>query len=335
MVSIVRDKALFFPKVLQTDEFKQNGFIYGQESGGPIGLHWVVIDPRKLKLQAWEKDTLDYKVSALQRQAPVVTNGPFFMYKTSNPYWGSLKVLGAGLAGWAKGVVINAVPFFLSPLGTVLGWSFDVIDPPWEQSSNSIQESLIHNFSAKDPVGNVISSANAVNETNISSPNGYHFGRNNGTTMSSYQITQGDPPTIGEWIGGLLSVINNWSTQQPSNLENKHGYWGLATLNPSDPVWLGDAKAELERALEELTVFDGSNGSQATDNLSGVLITLFQYSSPASTSALMVSANVKEAVQIDGSDSILLAVNGKLILGDSMHINKVYGNKWGFECVNI
>ena len=78
MVSIVRDGKLFFPNILKTDEFQQKGFLYRQETGGAIGLHWVVIDPRKHKLEVWKKQTLNFDTAAVMQDATIVTNGPFF-----------------------------------------------------------------------------------------------------------------------------------------------------------------------------------------------------------------------------------------------------------------
>ena len=92
MPSILKDGALFFPNVLTNQVFQKSGILWGQEAYGIIGLHWVVIDPRRHKMYVWEKHQSDFVQAAYSLGASVFTNGSFNDYVGGNKYVSTAKV---------------------------------------------------------------------------------------------------------------------------------------------------------------------------------------------------------------------------------------------------
>ena len=262
---------------------------------------------------------------------PLSLMAPFFRYRTTDPVEGVFNVAIRAWWGWIKASSEKFLKLAVSPFLTLAFDEQDVAD----DFGKELGDAIVDNFSAQAPKGHVHSQANNISETLIPAPNGYYFGRSNGLEFNHYAINQGIPPRIAEWIGGFQQVVDNWIIQNAETTSNLHGYWGLAPMLPSDPVWTGAIRAELESALEALSAYDNANNPQMID-LTGVIITVFQSATPAATAGIMAAANVKQAVQIDGSDSVLLAVEKQLVVGDRMPANKQKGQYLGLSiCTEI
>src|SRR4051812_42373404 len=77
------DKEKFFASVLADADFQKQGILFGDDPAVARNCKWVVVDPGRHVLSVWQKPlpTQDFVSAALQLDASVFTNGPFFNYR--------------------------------------------------------------------------------------------------------------------------------------------------------------------------------------------------------------------------------------------------------------
>src|SRR6478672_10878476 len=90
------DKEKFFATVLADPDFQKNGVLFGEDPALARNCKWVVVDPDRHVLSVWQKPlpTQDFVSAALQLDASVFTNGPFFKYQDYKIEAGGLQFTG-------------------------------------------------------------------------------------------------------------------------------------------------------------------------------------------------------------------------------------------------
>jgi hypothetical protein len=320
MPSLLNDGPLFFPNVLQDPDFKKRGYLYQVEAGGAIGLHWVVIDPRKHVMSVWRKDEDNFVEAAKAQAATVVTNGPFFTYNAGSKADAvkqfSLIMAAATHTVFSFSGLQYCYDNGLNPLGVIS----DIYD-------KAVQAC----FGGDNPVGHIYAKTQGFEEKAISAPNGHYFG-SSGPAFADYIVGQGESPPISEVIGGLIRVVENYAvTASAGGDSNEFGYWGLAPLDPAAAPWSdSEGKPFLIEALASLAA---SNAFAAPNMppVDGVLITAFHSGRPREMGALMSRSHVKDLVQLDGDSSVLLGVGSNIVVGSGMLDVKRAGNCWGYK----
>jgi hypothetical protein len=297
-------KAGFLPAVLRDADFQRNGILFGEEQGGdaPKDCRWVVIDPNRHKLEVWQKSspTQDYVAAGQTLNASVFTNGPFIQYK-ANTYLAH--------AGYYAQGAITAFGLSSAPSTDMMrrmdqGWNAAALD-----------------WFGGGPVGYVIGSARGVKITKPCAHLGY-FGRGTGTDFASYKIGQGDPGTLAEAIGGLFApgVTDYKIADYESKCQaNQWFFWGLA------PLAADDARFKETGLADALASYSGAGSAKPVP---GLLVGLYYCSS--SHAQLLVDIGVKDAVKLDGSDSVLFGHGDTVLVGDSMFDAKRVSHSWGF-----
>ena len=322
MPSLVNDGVKFFPNVLRTRVFQENGILFGQEPGGKPGYEckgnvcWAVIDPRKHKLYIWQKTQPYFPDSAVKLGASVFTNGSFNLY---------------------SGGRTGATAHILYDLEVVGLWAeFGGIGVLTQQDAYQSELGLLKRKYFGDSVaqGYIYGNREHIVETKNSRPHQHYFGRRADRFFPDYEINEGDPPPIAEFIGGLFRTVENYDigsdSQDAHKQSNDFGYWGLAPLSIQDK----DLKeGSIESALEELQNYDRQHNPDLSACL-GVLITVFYGGNTQELAKILISARVKDAVRIDGSDSILFGHGAEILVGkdDEMSDAKKLYNKWGYQC---
>jgi hypothetical protein len=313
MPSLINDGKVFFPNVISDQVFQADGILFGSEAGGSIGLHWAVIDPRKHILYLWEKDRSDFVAAAAALGSSVVTNGSFNQYRGGNRYASSLKTY-----AWLTWATLKKIAVDFSGVGGEDFWDYS-----YDEECQRIKTLF---WAGEHPDGYLFGEREHINIANVSRPNGSHFGRRAGRQFEDYVIGTGDSPRIAEVMGALFRSVNNYAVVDPYPSGIGAGFWGLAPLNPADPIW---QESGLDSALERLLIHDPSGNLPP---LTGLLITAFYWGPPPTVAAFLASALVKDAVRIDGNDSILLGHGTEIIVGTSMPDHKRLYNRWGFQC---
>lgn len=312
---MVNDGAAFLVNVINDPVFRSTGVLYATEPGGAWGLHWVVIDPRRHQLFTWKKNQVDFVAAAAALGASVVTNGPFFSYQGGTKYWATFRVSVRSIFELNAALVLNLVSPGLGGLKTATTLS-------------NINNSMINNYSADFPVGHIHGAWGS--ETSHGAPAGYYFGRFNGRQFRHYAIGRGDPPANPEVIGGLPAAVLNYTPVTTVALTNQHGFWGLAPIDPTDTIWQQHGlQLPMQQALDSLHQYENTEEKELPA-LDGLLVTAFQSITPAAMAAMLAGVLVKDAVQLDGADSVLLGTWGTIHVGNSMVTPKRYGNTWGF-----
>jgi hypothetical protein len=148
-----------------------------------------------------------------------------------------------------------------------------------------------------------------------------YFGRGQGTDFSSYQIGIGNPPAgLAEASGGLyLPTIQNYVVKPDSHGSNQWFYWGLAPIKVEvpDEVGLKDALARYVMA----------GAAKAPD---GLIIGLLYNGAGGDKVQHLADVGVRDAVKLDGSDSVMLGHESTLEYGADMTEYKSVWMKWGF-----
>lgn len=176
----------------------------------------------------------------------------------------------------------------------------------------STHDALVRHYRAPKPLGHVIGARDGICETAVDRPRVSHFGRRDGTAFADYVIARGDPDGLVEAIGGLYRPLAGYQPYSGDRVL-RTGYWGLAPLR-DNPVAHGRAVDDaLEEGCEGLIVF--AAGRANTGRLA----------------ALLASVGVRDAVQIDGGDSLLLGFGRTVVVGRWMPVWKRVLQVWGVQ----
>lgn len=315
MASLINDGASFFINVINDPVFQATGKLYTSEPGGAWGLHWVVIDPRRHQLFTWKKANLDFVADAASQNASVVTNGPFFSYKGGSKRWAVVRV---GLRSIWELVSAQTISMVNPLLGAI----------KMARVGTNIRRSMVANFSAENPVGHIHGWWGS--EVAVGAPNSYIFGRFGGRQFRNYLIAKGNPNPTPEVISGLIPTVLNYQVVNTSATTNQFGYWGLAPLDPTALIWQqANLQLPLKEAIDSYKIYEDKEEMELP-KLDGLLITAFQSIRPVNMANMLSGVLVKDAVQLDGADSVLLGVDKTIVVGASMIEAKRLGNTWGY-----
>lgn len=329
----------FFPKVIATKQFKSKGVLHGEVGKG---CRWSVIDPRRHKMQIWQKRSACYVEAARNLNATVVTNGPFFNYAVPtsnsptvdwiNANWMKFKALVAVdwmidpvtsnvASGYVKGKAVQHEVAKQLPSGLarqmMLPGPTDIMVGQLLALSAEKRKEILKPFNQSQPTGMVLG-ANVVNRYR-STPNGWHFGRS-GDAFSEYKIGKGDP-AMREALGGLVMSVDDYKpiTGVPPNL---YCWWGLVPFNTKSKIY---KNTTMKKAIHEYE--KKMSLQEAVDRSSGVLFCLCN--DGASLDVTMARLGVRYAVRLDGSDSVVYGRGKKLFRGDDMCVYKKIAQKYG------
>jgi hypothetical protein len=302
------DKDRFFPAVLCNSDFQKNGILFGEDPSLAHHCMWLVIDPNRHKLRIWEKGmpTDDFVVAGQALNASVFTNGPMvFAHNQRNPY----VALGGYLAQGTVQDVGWAWSRSFTGMAPIKGGPFASRNDYWNRAADD--------WFGGAPYGNIESTSNQIriHVPPCGAPVGY-FGRKSGTGFDSYEIGYGDPVGFSEATGGLLSPgIKDFKVLETSYGANQWFYWGLAPLRPklNDAAGLGDA----------IAAYSGSGRKPLT----GLIVGVF-YQDNCHVQ-LLADIGVRDAVRLDGSDSVLFGHDTTLLWGEQMTSYKRIWMRWG------
>ena len=372
------EKEKFFASVLADRDFRNEGVLFGEDPALARNCKWVVVDPDRHVLSVWQKPlpTQDFVSAALQLDASVFTNGPFFNYHDfkieaghlqltgRNPAISYAQYLGQGYLREHGTQVLDSLPPNTNLLNLIqprdvqevamLGKTVLVAtgktglnlltdawkavtrvkseitgDPPPRVTLPRLESARVKEswsqtgkeLLAATPCGYVIGTKGSI-MWNTSAKHLAHFGRKAGTDFASYQVGDGDPTGLSEAIGALIRAINEYKVLPDESAINcnQYFYWGLAPLQPDAAHFknsgLGDALTQYAKA---------GNRPNAP---AGLIFGLFYQA--ASQATLMVQIGVKDAVRLDGSDSVIFGHHKTLLWGDSMFQYKRISQGWGF-----
>jgi hypothetical protein len=294
----------FLPSVLQHPEFGRNGILFGTERVGRAPIRWVVIDPGRHSMEVWRKSGRSLTDSARLLGASVITNGPFSNYGSGHLLGASARLIGdvAGPAFHHRGAARQGTPVGTEPAGLRARW----------EAAN------VFHYQATAPLGFVVGNASGISETSVPRPRLHYFGRWEGCAFEDYEIAQGDPYGPTEAVGGLFRGVMDY---QPFLLNRfmRIGFWGLAPL-PGDRILEG---AGVESALEAY--------ARRGHACRGVIVFAAGWANTRRLTQRLASIRVKDAVQIDGSDSLLLGRGDTLVLGALMPPWKQVLQCWGIQ----
>jgi len=285
----------FLAGVLAHRRFAADGILSGADARGAHRVHWVVIDPDRHVLYAWRKSERSLVSSARDLGASVFTNGPF----TNYPHGRLLPSLGQFGADAVRSIGRGGL----------------------REMGPELDASRVRHLQAPFPLGWVVGAHERINETVVSRPRIYWFGRGSGTAFSDYRIGRGDPVDAAEAIGGLFRGVTGY---QATTVERtmRTGYWGLAPL-AEGPISTRD---EIRRAVE---LYRGSQ--DAPHGCRGLVVFVAGRFHTRRLCQLLVAAGVSDAVQIDGGDSLLLGQGRSVVLGRTMPGWKRVLQCWGIQ----
>jgi hypothetical protein len=171
---------------------------------------------------------------------------------------------------------------------------------------------LTRHYQARVPLGYVIGEHEGIHETTVDRPRVHYFGRRAGVEFGDYEIGRGNPKGMTEAIGGLFRPLTDYQPYSGDRVI-RTGYWGLAPLVDSPVVRGPAASAAIDDGCEGLVVFTA--GRANTRRLA----------------ALLAGVGVKDAVQVDGGDSLLLGRATDVIVGGLMPEWKRMLQVWGVQ----
>lgn len=308
--SILNDGNSFFTNVLKDDLFKKTGALTGSEGR----ISWGVVDPRRHVMTIWEKDQFNFINAAIDRNATLISNGPFYKYvggtKKWATFWYGVDVFFTGIG------LVNATP---------------------KQVARERQKLLKKYFTAHVAEGYVFGNSENIVWDDLSRPRAAYFGRLSGRTFADYTIGQGDAPRIPEVIGGLFRSVNNYAAVD-QGVAAQVGTWGLAPIlaAPEEKLILlresgmDGALEEYEKVLKEGGEEITPIGEGADDTLTGLIVALFGGGSPAAFANILAQVLVKDAVRVDGNSSILLVQGSNVLRGAGMNGPKIAYNLNGY-----
>ena len=310
----MNDGVLFFPNVLKDQTFQREGVLFGVDPGGQIGVHWAVIDPRKHKLYVWEKDGHDFLQHATGLGASVFSNGAF------NDYLGGSREAST----WTV---------MTGTLGAICGAAWDLtwetatkVDPAAVQRAVDRIEGTYRRLSRENwgggqAHGYILSGREGIAIRDISRPQQSFFGRRSGRFFPDYVIEQGDTHGVVEGIGALFRSVDNYMPVDPQVDGIGAGFWGLA---PFDDPQLQEAR--IEDAIED---YRSGEEYVMAHPVEGLIVVAYHWG-PVIDS-LLAGIRVRDAVRVDGNDSILLGHGSSVVVGAAMPDYKLLLQRWGYQ----
>jgi len=318
------DKKRFLPAILDNDDFRRKGVLFGEEPTIARDCKWVVIDPNRHKLRVWEKafPTSDFVVAGQSLGASVFTNGPMVHARSD----GNKYALGAEYVGKAVSHSLGNRIFMAFAGRKAMVMDDRLTIRPVRQSDVDKVLNAHWNKAADDvfqgpPFGNIVSFSNQIQVTapQMGMTLGY-FGRGEGTDFDSYKIGVGDPLGLAEASGGLYEpAILNYKVTPDTHGSNQWFYWGLAPLK---------AEAADETVLK--TALAGYAAAGGPKPVSGLIIGMFYHGGNGGVVQHLADVGVRDAVKLDGSDSVMLGHDSTLEWGDAMTAYKRVWMRWGF-----
>jgi hypothetical protein len=290
------DLAGFFPNVLRNDIFHRDGVLFGFEFVAGLPVHWAVVDPGRHAMYMWQKQSLSYPRSALALGSSLFTNGPFTNY--------------------GDGSLINSTIRFTRDAAPRMRRAFT----EWEKGAplSELAEIAVRHYQAPAPLGYVIGEREGIRETTIARPKVFYFGRH-GLDFADYVIDRGDPLHETEAVGGLYGGVSNYQPYTV-NMFNRFGYWGLVPLG-------GDFQLRQSGVESAVDTYQMATGQHCE----GLLLTVAGWVNTQRLSHLLSAIRVKDAVQIDGGDSLLLGSGTTLRQGAFMPEWKRLLQCWGVQ----
>jgi hypothetical protein len=174
--------------------------------------------------------------------------------------------------------------------------------------TESLRDLEVTHFEAPAPLGSVIGTHEAIEERGVPRPGLHHLGRGSGTAFGDYVIGQGEPSGLAEAIGGLFRCVRAYEPYTVRQF-TRVGFWGLAPFD--DP--------ELRRA--------GLEG----DRQGGLILFVGGWANTLRLATLLCAVRVRDAVQVDGGDSLLLGSGRDLRIGEWMPRWKRLLQCWGIQ----
>jgi hypothetical protein len=286
--------------------FARDGIMFGTERLSGLPIQWFVADPGRHIMEIWRKSGSSMPDSGRRLGASAFTNGPFSDY-------GSGHLLRASVS-----LLADFVPPPILRRNDTGSRPWDRPDSPESTLRSAWQAANVYHYQATTPIGFVVGEASGVTETRVARPRLHYFGRWGGHTFEDYEIAQGDPFGLSEAVGGLFRGVADY---RPYMLDRflRVGFWGLAPLK-GDPVL---DRVGMAAALDE---YAGSG-----HDCRGVVVFAGGWANTLRLTQMLASIRVKNAVQIDGSDSLLLGRGNQLILGGLMPPWKQILQRWGIQ----
>lgn len=312
--SIVNDGPRFFPNVLKDQTFQREGVLFGMDPGGQIGLHWAVVDPRKHKLYVWEKDGYDFLQHATGLGASVFSNAAF------NEYLGGTREVST----W--NVMTGTLGAIISAAWRLTWQTATSVDPQAVQDAVQHVESTYvrlsrENWGGGQAHGYIIGGREGIDIRDVSRAQQSFFGRRTGRFFADYVIQRGDTEGVVEGIGALFRSVENYAPVDPQVDGIGAGFWGLAPLD--DPQL---QEARIEDAIEDYLAHEEFGRAHTVD---GLIITAFHWGPVIDT--LLAGIRVRDAVRVDGNDSILLGHGTSVAVGAEMPDYKRLLQRWGYQ----
>jgi hypothetical protein len=291
------DRAAFFPTVLRNDIFGRDGLLFGFERVAGLPVHWAVIDPGRHSMYVWRKQQISYPRSAMDLGASLFSNGPFSDY--------------------GSGTLLRSAAHF----------SVDAAQSAYRavaartraHNHRGLSGLSVEHFQAPAPLGFVVGARERISETAHSRPNVFHFGRGEGTEFENYRIARGDPVGLTEAIGGLFGGVSDYRPYTVNRLI-RVGYWCTVPLTCDETLHLAGIDASIR-------VYHQRSGRVCD----GVLLVVAGWANTQRLTHLLSAIRVKDAVQIDGGDSLLLGGGRTLRQGTFMPEWKRLLQCWGIQ----
>jgi len=264
-------------------------------------VHWAVVDPRRHTLDVWQKTGDSYTDAGRELGASLFTNGPFGSYPGGSRY---RSTVGAATAFLRTGLKEALSP---GPAEPAL----------WLRCARRF-------YSGESPDGHVISSSRAIVETRNSRPRLLFFGREGGRWFEHYRIGQGDPPLEGSFVGGLFRATRDYQAC-PADRDDVvgNGIWGLAPLDGADRHMIPSG------IKESLEAYNDATSGQPVPPCTGVIVVLCCWGQVAAAAEMLVRARVRDAVRIDGNNSLLFGHGRTVVVGERMPLRKQLLQSWG------
>lgn len=201
-----------------------------------------------------------------------------------------------------------------SPVKATVKVGLDVVRAATEPRTigTATRDSLVRRYQARVPLGHVIGTHEGIRETSVDRPRVHYFGRRAGTAFGDYEIGRGDPDGMTEAVGGLFRSVTDYQPYSGDRVM-RTGYWGLAPL-VDNPIARGPV---VERAIDE--------------GCEGLVVFAAGRANTGQLAALLASAGVRDAVQIDGGDSLLLGRGTDVLVGRPMPEWKRMLQVWGVQ----
>jgi hypothetical protein len=345
----------FIPTVLGDQKFRSKGFLTGVSSAR---YFYVVIDPRRHPLYVWKKlghEDDSYQKTARSLGAAAFSNGP--MMDGFSPrqiaesllkefgYWGLIAAFGGALLGAVICVLTGGAACVL--WAVLMGIAFGV-----SGGMLGVGLRLINILEGGIPFNVVVGTKHGINDPgNHINGNLVWFGRHTNVDFSSYVVGGGPPPNdLVEMNAGLIPLVRNFAAlsnvpgastynQAYASLENAAGVvaWALIPLGttPTIPPATAPSDAAVAGGLTPADL-TGVNLVMPGDTtpLDGVLFVIGKGGTTLNpvVAGILQSIGARDAVAMDGSDSVMLGSGGESYVGTPVPFYKQHIQRYGFYC---